>query len=193
MWEVVACISLFTSSSPFQEQQQQIDSFRYLPTASRNPKKVDVTGNWVFHIFLGHAPTLVQLTFSLYMSRTQQIPASVNSNILDLEVCRLWLSCWGKSVISTRLRMSFGVCMLPRTQYQACVTMLLMFSTFAVFYLCNTKMNKSTHNFFSINSDPNTTIIISAITFFAREAEIQEKTQRYLPNKAFSSTAKKFH
>lgn len=89
--------------------------------------------------------------------------------------------------------MSFGVCMLPRTQYQECVTMLLVFSTFAVLYLCNTKMNKSTHNFFSINSDPNTTIIISAITFFAMEAEIQEKTQRYLPNKAFSSTAKKFH
>lgn len=53
-------------------------------------------------------------------------------------------------------------------------------------------MNKSTQNFFSINSNTNTTTTISAITFFAKEAEIKDKTQRYLSNKAFSSTANKF-
>lgn len=71
-------------------------------------------------------------------------------------------------------------------------TILLMFLTSAVFYLCNTKINKSTQNFFSITSNPNTTTITFAITFFAKEAEIQDKTQRYLSNKVFSSTANKF-
>lgn len=69
-------------------------------------------------------------------------------------------------------------------------TILLMFQTFAVFYLCNTKINKTTQKFFSIASNPNTTTITFAITFFAKEAEIQDK--RYLSNNAFSSTANKF-
>lgn len=69
--------------------------------------------------------------------------------------------------------------------------MLLLLPAFAV-YLCNTKMHKSVQNFFSANSNPNTTTTISAITFFAKEAEIQDKTQRYLSNKAYFSTANKF-
>lgn len=72
-------------------------------------------------------------------------------------------------------------------------TILLMFQTFAVFYLCNTKINKTTQKFFSIASSPNTTTITFAITFFAKEAEIQDKTRGTYLTMLFPAQQINFH